>query len=143
MSFNLSPRSSPHLDHYMALKNICRYLQKHKLKGLIYWHTKSVEFLPDIPFKIIHSDPWLLTFPKYDPIDLVAFAKEAYATDSKTHFSVSGYVTAYAGAAIAYKAKLQPMVATSSTEAEFIAAVYTSKAVKHLHSVLNDLELLY
>jgi len=29
--------SLPHLDHYVALKNICRYLQKHKSEGLIYW----------------------------------------------------------------------------------------------------------
>ena len=27
----------PHLDHYVALKNVCRYLQKHKSEGLIYW----------------------------------------------------------------------------------------------------------
>jgi len=45
----------------------------------------------------------------------------------------------YAGAAVAYKAKMQPTVVTSSTEAEFIAAIYTAKAVKHLQSVLNDL----
>jgi len=66
----------------------------------------------------------------------------AYATDAKTHHSVSGYVIVYGGVAIAYKSKLQPTVATSFTEAEFTAAVYTAKAVKHLHSVLNDLGLL-
>jgi len=31
---------------------------------------------------------------------------------------------------------------TSSTEAEFIAMVYAAKAVKHLQSILNDLQLL-
>jgi len=51
-------------------------------------------------------------------------------------------VFVYAGAAIAYKAKLQSTIATSSTEAEFIAAAYTAKAAKHLCSVLNDLGLL-
>jgi len=54
---------------------------------------------------------------------------------------VTGYVIVYAGAAVAYKSKMQSTVATSSTEAEFIAAVYTAKAVKHLHSVLMDLQL--
>jgi len=51
--------SSPHLDHYMALKSICKYLQKHKLQGLIYWHTKAVNFLPVVPFKVICADPQL------------------------------------------------------------------------------------
>jgi len=35
--------ASPHLDHYMALKNVCRYLWKHKAEGLIYWQTKPVD----------------------------------------------------------------------------------------------------
>jgi len=45
---------------------------------------------------------------------------------------------------VAYKAKMQSTVATSLTEAEFIAAVYAvyaAKAVKHLRSILNDLHL--
>jgi len=134
--------SSLHMEHYMALKNICRYLCKNKSEGLIYWHTQPHEFLPDIPFKIIHANPMLPPFPKYNLTKLVVFADAAHATDTKTHHSVSGYVTVNAGAAIAYKAKMQPTVTTSSTEAEFIAAVYTAKAVKHLHSVLNDLGLL-
>ena len=37
---------------------------------------------------------------------------------------------------------MQSTIATSLTEAEFIAAVYAAKAVKHLRSVLNDLQLL-
>jgi len=80
-------------------------------------------------------------FPSFKLTELVAFADAAYATDSKTRRSISGYVIVYAGAAIAYKAKMQPTVATSSTEAEFIAAVYTAKAVKHLRTVLHDLGL--
>ena len=72
----------------------------------------------------------------------MAFTDAVYATDAKTHHSVSGYIIVYGGAAIAYKAKFQPTVTTSSTKAEFIAAVYTAKAIKHQHSVLNDLGLL-
>jgi len=59
----------------------------------------------------------------------------------KTCHSISRYIIVYTGAAIAYKAKMQPTVATSLTEAEFIAAIYTAKALKHLHSVLGDLGL--
>jgi len=112
------------------------------MEGLIYWRTKQVDSLPHVPFKNLHADPQLPSFPVCDLTDLVAFADAAYATDVKTRRSISGYVIAYGGAAIAYKAKMQPTVATSSTEAEFIAAVYTAKAVKHLRSVLQDLHLL-
>jgi len=126
----------------MALKNICRYLHKHKSEGLIYWCTQPLDFLPEVPFKILHANPILPPFPKYNLMELVAFADAAYATDAKTCCSVSGYFIVYGGAAIAYKAKLQSTIATSSTKAKFIAAVYTTKAVKHLRSILNDLELL-
>jgi len=133
---------SPHLDHYIALKNVCRYLRKHKSEGLIYWQTKPIASLPSIPFETLISDPQLPPFPQYALTDLVGFADAAYATNTKTCWSVSGYIVVYAGAAVAYKAKMQSTVATSSTEAEFIAAVYAAKAVKHLRSILNDLHLL-
>jgi len=88
--------------------------------------------LPSIPFEMLVPDPQLPPFPRYALTDLVAFADAAYATDTKTRHSVSGYVIVYAGATVAYKAKMQSTVATSSTEAEFIAAVYAAKGVKHL-----------
>jgi hypothetical protein len=43
------------------------------------------------------------------------------------------------GGAICYRSKLQPTVSTSSTEAEFIAAVTAAKAVKYLRSILSEL----
>jgi len=133
---------SPHLDHYMALKNVCRYLRKHKAKGLIYWQAKPVDILLAVPFDILHPDLLLPLFPSYELTDLIAFANAAHATDMKMRQSVSAYIIIFAGAAIAYKAKMQSTIATSSTEAEFIAAVYAAKVVKHLRSVLNDLQLL-
>jgi len=87
------------------------------------------------------AETQLPSFPKFELNKLVAFADAAYATDSKTCHLISIYIVLYAGAAIAYKAKMQPTVATSLMEAEFITAVYTAKAVKHLHSVLCDLGL--
>jgi len=98
--------------------------------------------LPSIPFEMLVPDPQLPPFPRYALTNLVAFADATYATDTKTCCSVSGYVIIYAGAAVAYKAKMQSTVATSSTGAEFIAAIYATKVVKHLRSILNDLCLL-
>jgi len=45
----------------------------------------------------------------------------------------------YAGAAIAYKSKLQTVIATSSTEAKIIAAVHTAKTARYQCSILKDL----
>lgn len=44
------------------------------------------------------------------------------------------------GGAIAYKAKVQATVATSSTESEFIAAVSATKIAKYLRSVPTELD---
>jgi len=90
---------------------------------------------------VLQVDPQLPSFPRYGLDELVTFADASYATDIKTLHSVTGYVIIYAGAMIAIKAKLQTTVATSLTEAEFIAAVFTTKVVKHLHSILTDLKL--
>lgn len=46
----------------------------------------------------------------------------------------------YGGAAIAYKSKVQSTVATSSTEAEFLAAVTAAKITKYLRAVLFALD---
>ena len=43
------------------------------------------------------------------------------------------------GAAINWMAKLQPIVGTSSTEAEFMQAVMVSKAVKWMRYIMNEL----
>jgi len=40
---------------------------------------------------------------------------------------------------IANKSKLQTVIATSSTEAEFVAAVHAAKIARYLHSILKDL----
>ena len=51
------------------------------------------------------------------------------------------YTFILSGAAVAYKSKTQTITATSSTEAEFIAAVAAAKTAKYLRSVLADLKL--
>jgi hypothetical protein len=52
---------------------------------------------------------------------------------------VTGLSFCLAGGAIAFKSKLQPTVATSSTEAVFITAVLAAKIAKYLRSILVEL----
>jgi hypothetical protein len=85
-------------------------------------------------------DPSLPTFPTHDLLRLTGYIDAANATDLKTCRSLSSYVFTLAGAgAVAFISKLQATVATSSTKAEFMAAVSAAKVVKHLQSVLHEL----
>ena len=70
---------------------------------------------------------------------MTAFVDAAYGTDPRTRRSVTGFVFCFAGGAIAYKSKLQTCVATSSTEAEFYAAVHAAKTARYFRSVLDEL----
>ena len=66
----------------------------------------------------------------------------AHATDPRTRRSVTGLIVFFCNAAIAWKSRLQSLVATSSTEAEFYAAVMCAKIVKYLRYVARDLAAL-
>jgi hypothetical protein len=56
-----------------------------------------------------------------------------------TRRSITGLAFMLCGGPIAYKSKVQPTVSTSSTEAEFIAAVQAAKIAKYLRSILQEL----
>eukprot|EP00957_Ditylum_brightwellii_P050752 3848100-Ditylum_brightwellii.AAC.1 len=75
------------------------------------------------------------------PDTLAIYVDAAHANDLKTRRSFGAYVITLGGTAVAYKSKLQPTVFTSSTEAEFIAAVPAARVVKHLRYVLEDLRI--
>ena len=65
------------------------------------------------------------------------YVDSSHATDLKNRRSMGGYVGTIGGSAVLWRAKWQPTVATSSTEAELIAAVSAAKAAKHLRAILN------
>jgi hypothetical protein len=132
---------APALAHYQALKTMCKYLQSTKSWGIHYWHPSHHNDLPkvyppDVPYD--GSLPW---FHCSDLCQLVAYSNAAYAVDIKTRNLVTGLSMNYAGRCIVYKSKMQATVATSSTEAEFIAAVSAAKIIKYLRYVLQELDL--
>jgi hypothetical protein len=113
------------------MKNVVKYLRRTKDWGIIYWHEAPVESRPQVDHDQPDLDPSLPAFPTHSLLQLVGFVDAAYATDISTRPSVTGLVFCLAGGAIAYKSKLQVTVATSSTEAEFIAAVHAAKIAKY------------
>jgi hypothetical protein len=130
---------APTIEHYRALKNVVKYLRATKSWGIIYWRDRPVDQFPEVPLAQPDLDPSLPSFPVEKLDRLVGFLDAAHATDLKTRRSVTGYVFCLAGGAVAFKSKLQAVVATSSTEAEFVAAVSAAKVAKYLRSVLAEL----
>jgi hypothetical protein len=105
--------------------------------GIIYWRQNPVDSLPRINLPDVPIDPSLLMFPTHDLLQLTEYVDAAHATDLKTRRS--GYVFTLAGGAVTFESKLQATVATSSTEAGFVAAVSAAKVAKYLRSVILEL----
>jgi hypothetical protein len=131
--------TAPAREHYLALKNIVKYLRCTRDWGIIYWREHPVDSLPAVPLDQPTLDTSLPPFPTHPLLQLVGYVDAAYATDTLTRWSITGLVFCLAGGTIAYKSKMQATVATSSTEAEFIAAVHAAKLAKYLRSVLEEL----
>ena len=128
--------------HFRFLKDCAKYLRDTRHWGLQFYRPQPrTDLSPSTStFTIISADPSLPAFPSNDdPFRLEAFVDAAHANDLKTRRSTTGYTIQLCGAAIAYRTKTQSVTATSSTEAEFIAAVTTAKTVKYLRSVLYEL----
>ena len=73
---------------------------------------------------------------------MIGFLDAAHATELKSRRSVTGFVLLFCCAAIAWKSNVQPVVATSSTEAEFYAAVTCAKVAKYLRYILMQIGVL-
>ena len=134
--------SRPHHDHFVALRNITKYLRATKDWGIIYRRPKPLTSLPDGDFNFLCNDPELPVFPDFDLDVLVGILDASHGTDLHTRRSVTGIAVFYGGAAVAWKSKLQSWVSTSSTEAEFLSAVQCAKIVIYLRSVLQELKAL-
>jgi Reverse transcriptase (RNA-dependent DNA polymerase) len=131
----------PAASHYTGLVRVAKYLRKTITRGILFWRPKPLPNLPPGTDRPLDSvDDSLPSFPvDASPLELVGYVDAAYGTDTSTRRSVTGLAFTLGGGAIAYRSKLQPVVATSSTEAEFIAAVQAAKMAKYLRSVLTDL----
>ena len=91
---------------------------------------QPIDALPNVPFIFVPDDPNLPTFLVLPPDEAVGMLDAAHATDLKNCKSVMGILVFFGGSVIAFKTKLTSSVATSSTEAEFHAAVFCAKQVK-------------
>jgi hypothetical protein len=134
--------TAPHEIHYHALRHILKYLYVTRDDGLYFWRTSPNKILPPLPHPTIVSAPHDLLStnrPSHDPLVVHGFVDSDWATCPKTRRSLTGVCLRLAGGTIAYKTKLQPTIAQSSTEAEFMGASDFGKILLYVRSVLWDL----
>jgi hypothetical protein len=80
----------PHREHYIALKNVARYLRRTFNWGILYWRQQQNSALPSIPFESPTIDPELPPFPTLQPGSITGFVGASHATCLKTRRSITG-----------------------------------------------------
>ena len=95
--------------------------------------------IPAIDTKLHGQIPSDVTKPQHDHLNAHAYDDSNWATCTKTHRSMTGITIKIAGGTIVYKTKLQPTVALSSTEAEFMAACDAGKMILFVRSIMWDI----
>jgi hypothetical protein len=111
----------PNRDHEEAVKRICRYLYKTKDQGLVLHPDKS------------------RGLECYVDADWAGSWQDRSSNDPLSSHSRTGYVIKYAGCPIIWASKMQPLIALSTTEAEYIAL---STALREVIAVMNLMEEL-
>lgn len=134
--------SRPSQVHYTYLKGLAKYLRSTKKWG-IRFHRPSTMHDDDLEpgwWPEIKMPEDLNHFPvNINNAELNCFVDAAHANDLTKRRSTTGFVFTFAGGAVLYRTRTQSICATSSTEAEFIAAVDAAKNAKYLRQVLMQL----
>ena len=134
--FSISPASF----HYTLLKGIAKYLRRTIDWGIVYTKTTPDEGLPPSKQSPLTYPQDLPAFPEpaYS-LQLQCFVDAAHANDLRNRRSTTGYAFTLCGGAVSYRTKTQTITATSSTEAEFLAAVLAAKHAKYLRAIMREL----
>eukprot|EP00804_Cyclotella_cryptica_P024685 CCRYP_001671-RA/>CCRYP_001671-RA protein AED:0.29 eAED:-0.05 QI:0/0/0/0.33/1/1/3/0/660 len=136
--------ANPAEIHFQAVKHAIKYLVATRKDGIYFWRATPRMDLPEQPVPLcatsLHGPlPPDVHRPDHDCLQLHAYTDSDWATCTKTRRSFTGIIVQLAGGTIAYKTKLQPTVALSSTEAEFMVACDTGKMILFIRSILWDL----
>jgi hypothetical protein len=135
--------TAPARIHYLSLKRIAKYLRRTADWGLVYWRSVPNPNLPHVPLVPVPAFLYPDDLPIYPESSAFsapfAVVDASHANDLRNRRSTTGYAFIMAGAAVAFRVKTQPIVATSSTEAEFFAAVHAGKVTRYIRSILREL----
>ena len=134
--------NNPAEIHYTALQNVFRYLRNSVADGLHFWRLTPLtrfELIPSKTPRLYHMTNCHQDQEQTPENVAMSYVDSDWASDTSHRRSVSGMAVLYAGAVVAYKTRLQPTVALSSTEAEFVAACDAGKTILYIRSLLDEL----
>ena len=106
--------SNPGWSHWLAVKHLFRYLKGTLDMRLVYGPSASKELF--------------LTYSDSD-----------YAGDTDTLRSTGAYIVKIGSGAVDWSSKLQTVVAQSTTEAEYLAAVNAGRNIAWMRNLLSEL----
>ncbi|KAJ9544136.1 hypothetical protein OSB04_023843 [Centaurea solstitialis] len=110
-------QQNPGEAHWVAVKNILKYLR----------HTKEM---------------FLVFGGSEDEISVTGYSDASFQIDRDDYRSQSWYVFTLNGGAISWKSSKQDTIADSTTEAEYIAASDTAKEAVWLRNFITDLRVV-
>ncbi|CAM8978530.1 unnamed protein product [Rhodiola kirilowii] len=108
--------ANPGENHWHAMKFLLKYLNNTKNLGLVYACNGQKS-------------------------DLFGYVDSDYASNRDNRKSTTGLFVTWFGNCISWKSQLQSVVALSSTEAEFIAAIEAAKEAVWLKGLLSEITL--
>nr|GEY28398.1 hypothetical protein [Tanacetum cinerariifolium] len=112
------PSSNPGEKHWTAVKNILKYLRNTKNMFVVYGGNMERD------------------------LRVSCYTDVGYLTDADNLKSQTGYVFVLNGGAVDWKSTKQSIFATSSTDAEYIAAFDTSKEAVWIHKFIFGLGIV-
>jgi hypothetical protein len=134
--------TSPATIHYDAVYGIFQYLSGTRDDGLTYTRPEPMTSGPVLKHTPLRSQP-TDRIDEHVPTDnlmtLYGYSDADWAMDIRHRRSISGMVLFLAGAVVAWKTRVQPTVALSSAESEFLAASDTGRPGIFIRAVIAEL----
>ena len=87
--------------------------------------------------RYLKGHSYTLTYSRQPNFEIVGYVDADFAGDLPTRKSTTGYVFTLAGAAVSWLSKLQPIIATSTTYAEYIALTTAAQEAVSLKLLFN------
>ncbi|EGD80334.1 hypothetical protein PTSG_13070 [Salpingoeca rosetta] len=106
--------------HWQAAKHVVRYLKATSEHGLLFKRRSGTR--------------------KDQPLDLVCYSDASFGTDQLTGRSTTGFTCYINGCLVSWSSRLQPTVALSTAEAEYMAVSAAAQDVVFLRQLLMDLD---
>jgi hypothetical protein len=135
----------PGAAHFLAAKNVMRYLHSEIGRGLVYWRPTGTDrpnlprghltpYRPEVNIDTIFSQD----FPILEPVCFVDASYGGLLTLGDPR-SITGIVIMLSSTAFFSKTRIQRTTALSSTESETIAGCEAEKHIKYFRKLFVDL----